>query len=161
MNKRPLFWPPQQACFWRDERGVQLVEVAIVLPILLMLLAAAAEFGNYFYHYSTLSKATRAAARYISSTPYTATSKTEAINFALCGSTATCAANTAILPGLTTSNFNITPTGGSTFFPTTVTVEVVNYNYQSLFNLGNFASGGSWTSVPVRAKTTMRYMLTN
>ena len=33
--------------FKRDERGVQLVELAIVLPVLVLLFAAAAEFGRY------------------------------------------------------------------------------------------------------------------
>ena len=51
--------------FARDERGVQLVEVAIVIPILLMLFAAVAEFGRYFYEYTTLAKAARVGARYL------------------------------------------------------------------------------------------------
>ena len=45
--------------FRRDEQGVQLVEIAIVIPILLMLFAAVAEFGLYFYEYTTMSKAAR------------------------------------------------------------------------------------------------------
>ena len=41
--------------FRRDESGVQLVEAAIVLPIFLVLFAATAEFGRYFYEYTTLA----------------------------------------------------------------------------------------------------------
>ena len=41
----------------RDERGIQLVEAAIVVPIFLVLFAATAEFGRYFYEYTTLAKA--------------------------------------------------------------------------------------------------------
>jgi hypothetical protein len=51
--------------FRSDERGVQLVEVAIVIPITLMLFAAVGEFGRYFYEYTTLAKAERAGARQI------------------------------------------------------------------------------------------------
>lgn len=80
---------------------------------------------------------------------------------AVCGSTTTCATNTEILAGLTISKFNITSAGGSTFFPDTVTVQVVNYNYTPIFNLGNFVSGVTWSSIPVTASTTMRYRLTN
>ena len=35
--------------FTRDDRGVQLVEVSIVIPLFLMLFAATAEFGRYYY----------------------------------------------------------------------------------------------------------------
>ena len=89
--------------FRRDERGVQLMEVAIVMPVLLILLAATAEFGRYFYVYSTLSRTTRTAIRHISSKPFTETYKTEAINLALCGSTTTCGTGTEVLSGLTAS----------------------------------------------------------
>lgn len=164
MQTRPDTGFLQLTRFRRDERGVQLVEVALVIPILLILLAATAEFGRYFYYYSTLSRATRTAARYVTTHPYLDNSspndfKTQAKNLAVCGSTATCAANTEILPGLTNNNFSITPASGN--FPETVTVQVVNYNYQPIFDLGNFVSGVSWTSVPVSASTTMRYTLTN
>lgn len=155
--------------FRRDDRGAQLVEVAIVLPILLILLAVTAEFGRYFYVYSTLSRATRTAVRHIASKPFTATYKTEAINLALCGTTTTCSSGSEILSGLKATNFNITSTGGNTYFPTTVTVEVVSsqtqdkeiYSYQPIFNLGNFVSGLSWGNQTVKAKTTMRYTQAN
>lgn len=161
MHKRTDIPVPQLTRFRRGERGVQLVEVAIVLPVLLILLAATAEFGRYFYYYSTLSKATRTAVRYITAKPFTADTKTAAKNMAVCGTTASCAANSEILPGLMTSNFTITSTGSNTFFPDTVTVQVANYNYQPIFDLGSFVSGVTWASVPVNASTTMRYLLTN
>ncbi len=145
---------------WRDERGVQLVEAAIVLPVLLVLLAVAAEFGRYFYVYSTLSRATRTAVRHISSKEFTTATATQAKNLALCGEL-DCEGKTALLSGLGAANFEIVPAIGSTNFPATVTVRVTNYTYQPIFNLGNFADGVSWASVPIQAKTTMRYMLAN
>ena len=36
-----------------------------MIPILLILFAATAEFGRYFYEYSTLSKAARVGTRYM------------------------------------------------------------------------------------------------
>ena len=55
--------------FARSERGTQLVELAIVLPVLLVLFGATAEFGRFFYTYQTLSKATRVGARYLTTAP--------------------------------------------------------------------------------------------
>ena len=49
--------------FRSDERGVQLLETAIVIPILLVLFGAVAEFGRYFYEYSTAAKAARVISR--------------------------------------------------------------------------------------------------
>ena len=51
--------------FRRDDRGLQLVELAIALPVMVLLFAAAAEFGRYFQEYTTLAKGTRMAARYM------------------------------------------------------------------------------------------------
>src|SRR5215207_2617344 len=51
--------------FARNESGTQLVELAIVLPVLLTLFAATAEFGRFFYTYQTLAKSTRSSARFL------------------------------------------------------------------------------------------------
>lgn len=154
------------ARFGRDERGVQLVEVAIVIPILLVLLAAVAEFGRYFYVYSTLSRATRAAVRHISSNTFNDTEWKRAMDLARCGEMresgsdpSPCTSTSVILSGLAESHFTISPAPG-TNFPTTVTVGVA-YTYTPLFNLGDFADGVSWTSVPINAKTKMLYMNSN
>lgn len=50
----------------RSERGAAAVEFAVILPILLLVVGGAVEFGRAFWFYDTLSKATRDAARYIS-----------------------------------------------------------------------------------------------
>src|SRR5918992_785745 len=72
----------------RDERGVQLVEAAIVLPIFLVLFAATAEFGRYFYEYTTLAKATRSGARYLSTAPVVAGEDAAAKNIVVYGNPA-------------------------------------------------------------------------
>lgn len=50
----------------RSERGAAAVEFALVLPVLLLVVAGAVEFGRAFWFYDALSKATRDATRYIS-----------------------------------------------------------------------------------------------
>ncbi len=47
------------------QRGIAMTEFAIVVPILLLLMLAAAEIGRAFYQYNTLTKAVRDGARYL------------------------------------------------------------------------------------------------
>src|SRR5205085_11660009 len=63
-RSRRLHWLSR---FRGDERGVQLLELAIVLPIMLVLFGAVAEFGRYFYEYTTVAKAARVGTRYLAS----------------------------------------------------------------------------------------------
>ena len=74
--------------FRRDERGAQLIELAIVLPLFLVMFAATAEFGRFFYEYTTLAKATRAGTRYLITAPSTGKSDTEARNIVVYGNPA-------------------------------------------------------------------------
>src|ERR687886_1177399 len=105
--------------FAREESGVQLVELAIVLPIFLMLFGAAAEYGRYFYEYTTLDKATRAASRYLATAAVNNTEDTRAKNLVVYGNTA--GTGTPIVSGLTTANVVITRSGGTPTLPQTVT----------------------------------------
>jgi Flp pilus assembly protein TadG len=144
-----------RAFAWRDERGSQLVELAIVMPLLLMLLGATAEFGRFFYTYSTLLKGTRAASRYLVSQPVGA-SDAAARNMLVYGNTA--GTGTPIASGLTTANVKITPvkSGGGT----TQTVEIQNFTYVPVFDLGKLTKIPSLSlSVNVGAKSTMRQLV--
>jgi Flp pilus assembly protein TadG len=53
------------------QRGVAAVELAIILPILVALLAVPLFFGRVLWHYSVAQKAAHDAARYLSSVPQT------------------------------------------------------------------------------------------
>jgi Flp pilus assembly protein TadG len=58
---------PEHNMPWkRNQRGVAAIEMAITLPVLLMLLLGTAELGRAFYQYNALTKSIRAAARYLS-----------------------------------------------------------------------------------------------
>jgi Flp pilus assembly protein TadG len=54
---------PQTTNKLRDERGQTFAELAMVLPILVVLVLAIAQFGVAFNNYLTLTDAARAAAR--------------------------------------------------------------------------------------------------
>ena len=155
--------------FARSERGTQLVELAIVMPVLLGFFVATAEFGRYFYNYSTLAKATRAGARYLATTPIKGLSAGQGVNvnedlkakrLVVYGDPNAADGSKPILPGLTVGNVELKREGKSITVPDTVTVKIVNYNYTPLFNLGNFANGLKWTNVPLKPSMTMRFMLT-
>src|SRR5713101_7092567 len=96
--------------FRRDERGIQLVELAIVLPIFILLFGATAEFGRYFYEYTTLAKAARVGARYLATAAVKTTEDANAKNIVVFGNTA--GTGTPILTGLDVSNVTITRSGG-------------------------------------------------
>ena len=99
----------------RRERGMQLVEMAFVLPIMCLLLAAVVEFSWYFYSYSTMARATRAAAGYIYTKPFDTAGITIAKNMVVCGevssSSTACNGKTPMVTGLTTSNVDVALAG--------------------------------------------------
>ena len=57
----------QRAANRRFEHGVAAVEMAIILPFLVLMLALALLFGRAFWHYNAIQKAAHDSARYISS----------------------------------------------------------------------------------------------
>ena len=156
--------------FLEAEAGTQLVELAILMPVLLALFAATAEFGRYFHSYSTLAKATRAGARYLTTTPVRVIdvngggrnpAEDEKVKRLVVYGDANADGTTKpVLPGLTTAHVQLERAGGVPSVPATVTVRIVNYNYAPLINLGGFAGGRKWAAVPLKPSTTMRYLLT-
>lgn len=147
--------------FRRDEKGVQLLELAIVIPILLLLFAGVAEFGRYFYEYTTLAKASRLGARYLASKSVTSTTNYEAIakNMVVYGNAA--GTGSPILTGLTTSNVSVTYQGGTTGVPNTVTVSITGFEHEPVFDLGGLLNNAELsTAVEVKPSVTMRFLLT-
>ena len=143
----------------RDERGIQLVELAIVLPIFVILFAATAEFGRYFYEYTTLAKASRAGARYLATAAVNSAQDTTAKNIVVYGNPA--GTGSPVLPGITTANVLITRQGGVPVLPQTVKVEITNFKHQPLFDLGALTKVTSLSmNVDVKPSVTMRYLLT-
>ena len=143
--------------FTRDERGLQLVEAAIVIPIFLLMFAATAEFGRYFYEYTTLAKAARAGARSLTAAPVDDGLKATARNIVVYGSPT--ATGSPVLEGLSTTHVVITQTGGSPCVPTTVTIQIVGFQHEPIFDLGLFTGSDALSlNVDVSPSVTMRYL---
>jgi len=145
--------------FARDERGTQLIELAIVLPIFLFVFGAAAEYGRYFYEYTTLDKAARAGSRYLATKPVNGTEDAKARNIVVYGNAAGTGA--PVVKGLTPAHVVITRAGGAASVPQTVTVQVLGYKYQPVFDLGKLIKVDSFSlNIDVKPSVTMRYLLT-
>ena len=145
--------------FRRDDSGIQLVELAIVMPVFLLLFAATAEFGRFFYEYTTVAKAARVGSRYLISAAVNSAQDTAAKNLVVYGNAA--GTGSPILSGLTTGNVVITRQGGVPVLPQTVTVQIVGFKHQPLFDLGRMINSPSLSlNIDVKPSVTMRYLLT-
>jgi len=119
----------------RQERGAALIELALIMPLLLLLTFITTEFGRAMYEYNSVVKATRDAVRYLSvQTP--GTHITEARNLMVYGNTA--GTGTPLARGLSLTNV---PAGSCCTWQTvganpiinTVTVRITSYTFHSLF----------------------------
>lgn len=142
------------------QRGLAMVEAAIVLPVLLLLLFATAELGRLFYSYNTVNKLAREGARYISNDAFTGevpvvdltTERQQATQrYVVYGNAA--GTGTPVLRYLTTGDVTVTGSGGNF-----VTV-TINYAQVPIFGglLPMFGFGSDIdVSFPLQASVTMR-----
>src|ERR1044072_3391147 len=80
----------------RSENGGALAELAIMVPILVLMLAAVSEIGRFFQPCPALAKATRSSARYLSNHSINAAEVDRAANLVVCGKL-TCAGGDEIV----------------------------------------------------------------
>ena len=147
--------------FRRDDRGLQLVEVALVIPIMLLLFGAVAEFGRYFYEYTTAAKAARVGARYLVSKSVSSgiNYEAQAKNLVVFGNIA--GTGSPVLDGLSVDNVQVQYVGGTSGIPELVKVSIVNYPHKSVLDLGKLLNNaGLSLNVDVKPSVTMRFLLT-
>lgn len=145
--------------FIRRERGTQLVELAITLPIMLVLLGAATEFGRFFYSYTTLTNAVRAGARHACKWERSASwTFPETANMVVYGDFSDTSKG-PLLPGLSTSNVVVQANGPSANKIDSVTVSIVNYKYQPLLDLGKLTGISALSlKINMNANATMKQL---
>lgn len=143
--------------FARSERGTQLVEAALVLPIMIMLLGATAEFAHFFYSYSTLTNAVRSGARHASKWEIGASWTIPETQRMVVYGDFSDTSKGPILPGLATANVQVKANGASPHTIQSVTVSVVNYKYKPLFDLGKLVGVPALSlNVNMNATATMK-----
>jgi Flp pilus assembly protein TadG len=155
------------------ERGGALAELAIMVPFLAVMLAIVTEVGRYYQTYTTVAKATRSSARYLSNHSLNSSEVTRAVNLVVCGKF-TCAGGDELVkgigsgPAIAAANVCIEATANSTI---TVRIPRTNdctpvtgvgaptgtpYTYQTLFNIGTLMGIPSFNfGLPISPRTTM------
>jgi Flp pilus assembly protein TadG len=132
---------------WRSARGAELIEFAIVVPLLLLLLAGIFDFGMMFRTFEAVTNAAREGARVGVLPGYADADIQERVDAYMAVS------------GLA-GDYTVTvdtmaiETGAGTFNARSV---AVNYTYQFavLGTIGAFF-GGDFTTIPLRAVSVMR-----
>lgn len=132
------------------QRGVAIIEFALILPLLLVLTFITTEFGRALYQYNIIAKSVRDAARYLSiqdpSILVTDPNKvSNAKNLVVYGKGIVTANDVPLAIGLTTEQVGnpVWQTTGSNPVINTVTISVSGYVYRPLFasafgvNFGN------------------------
>jgi Flp pilus assembly protein TadG len=145
--------------FVRSESGTQLIEFAFVFPCLILLFAGVTELGRLFYTYTTLAKATRAGARYLSTVSSVSNSTTAAKNLVRCGDVTGCGTGhpALVVPNLEESDVVITPPPSTGTGPKFLTVSITGYTYRPVVFDLSAMTGGDW-DIALTPSTTMRYM---
>jgi Flp pilus assembly protein TadG len=148
---RPSPYPRKSAA----QQGVAAIEMAILLPLLVLIFTGMIEYGRLMWHYDALAKATRDAARFLADLPLTGgTGETLAENLDDAQTMVENAADAAGIKDLLASHVTASCDPNCTA-PTRVTVRV---DYP--FAIGGWApvfGTGLWT-VTMSPHTTMRYM---
>lgn len=159
----------------RNETGGAVAELAILVPFLVVMLAAVSEVGRFFQSYTTLSKSTRAAARYLSSHQFNELEKGRAKNLVVCGKL-TCTGGDELVDGLSVSNVCIETTLTPSLTVETVTVSIPRQKtatcdagepatwlrFKPIFDLGALLNNDTFTfRYPFNPSTTMRYIPAN
>jgi hypothetical protein len=116
----------------RRERGVALVELALIVPLVMALVFITTEFGRAYYEYNTIAKSVREAARYLS-VRVPGVDVAKAKNIVVYGNPA--GQGTPVLRGLSLSNVPDPTYGVAGSFPalSTVTITVTGYTFKPMF----------------------------
>ena len=158
----------------RREDGGALAELAILVPFLVLMLAAVSEVGRFFQNYTTLAKATRTASRYLSNHDINAIEIGRTRDLAYCGKLVCAEGDPPLVNGLKVENICIETTGSPKV--TSVTVRIPRdstpcnpvagapagtpYIFKPIFDIGALLDNSSISmALPIAPSTTMYYMI--
>jgi Flp pilus assembly protein TadG len=119
--------------FKQDEKGSTLVEYAIGATVFIMAVFAVLEFGRAIWAHNALTDAARRGARYAALHQPGGAEDTNIKNLVVYGDTA--GGTQPLLPGLSTSNVQISRSGDFSVNSGTVTVQITGYQFQFVLPL--------------------------
>lgn len=141
----------------KSERGAELIEFALVFPLLLLVVLGIVDFGFLFQRLEVVTNAAREGARLAVLPGYdTADVRARVCDYVLNGGvpvSGTCGA-TASNPTVLVEDHNIPVAAGGTVSGKRVTV-TFSHNYMFIGGVASWF-GGTFTSVPVRSVAIMR-----
>ncbi len=135
------------------ERGAELIELALVLPILLLAFAGIVDFALLMQRWLVISNAAREGARIAVLPGYTQTDVQNRVTaYVRQGTGDTAASPTASLVTVT-----ITPVAPTPPFPAAQVTVSLTHSYLIIGPVSALlGGGGSWTSITLTARSTMR-----
>jgi Flp pilus assembly protein TadG len=143
----------------RRQRGIAAVELALVLPVFVLLLAATVFVGRTLYHYQVMQKAAHDATRYLASAPPLEVSSSSRMGGTVAAARAIADAEIADLPATSEPPVvSVMCNGGGTCtgysVPVTVAVRVESLLSDDLVPVNAYGLNG----VDLTAQATMRYV---
>ena len=137
---------------WRSEDGAQLVEFALVLPMLLLVVLGIAEFGFIFQRLEVMTNAAREGARMAVLPGYTtADVQTRVRTYVTQGRVPT----TLVNPSIVVTNVTIPVGGGLPALNARRVTVTYTHTFTLLPGIGNLL-GATYTTVPLTAVAEMR-----
>ena len=132
---------------WGSARGAELIEFALVAPLLILLLAGIFDFGMMFRTFEAVTNAAREGARVGVLPGYAPSDVEDRVDAYMAASGLTGSYTVAV------ANMPVA-TGAGTFTARSVTV---NYTYQfAILGVIGAPFGGNFTTIPLRAVSVMR-----
>ena len=138
----------------RSERGAELIELALVLPILLLVIAGIVDFALMFQRFLAVSNAAREGARIAVlpgyAEPDVQNRVTQYVREGIGDDT--------VSPATVLTPVNIDPdgTGPTPAFPAAQVTVSLTHNYLFLGPISGLLGGGSFSSITLTARSTMR-----
>ena len=133
----------------KSERGAELIEMALILPLLLLILVGISDFGFLFSRYEVLTNAAREGARLAVLTGYnTADVQTRVCAYLATGGvpTTNCTTGTGN-PVIGVSNVTVTlPTPGTAPVPAKQVQLTYTHNFMFIGPIIGLVGGGTWNN---------------
>jgi Flp pilus assembly protein TadG len=136
----------------QSSRGAELIELALVLPILLLMFAAIVDFALMFQRYLVINNAAREGARIAVLPGYTTADVTDRVTqYVRQG-----IGDQTVTPTVNVVGISIDPPGATPPFPAAQVTVSMTHTYLLMGPVSGLMGGGSWSSITLLARATMR-----